>query len=1017
MELLIDDIKTELQFVGKYWRLSGRPTVCLLIREEHMRDPQFKKMLDLLAMLKKGYCDGVKVRVGRLQNLISSSCVEHLDFMNVLDQPNDTFVQFKQLQHDYIGYQSLTDVPRVLNYHDELKDYSHFKKKSTQEIIEAVKHMESLYARCQLFGILLKREGATFEVFEHTVEDHLHHLYHQAGCLRHWAAVRYTSSMLSHNVDSISPFITAVLVHGKQLTVGVIGQKETVFDKPMTPAEIQHVVYNTIQPYDVIQAVLQQEVILYCGRLIATNPELFKGILKIRVGWVLEAIKVYLVIFGDKRKLEDHSPYEVRQLLYKVLSIKEWGAKEKLTPFQKRQLEGCLCRVPSSFYHEVWDVMTKTSQGIRIMGTVLPQQPTLSNMARSELTFSLLVEQMLNCLHQPQYRQLVVELLCIVSTILGRNPELTFSQPLDLEQLIKDAAYMYSKASGDDNEIKNLMEVPCMQSTGYLARAVVNTVLKGGQLNDIDEGCESQMLAAGFCFVAVVTLAAGDGDLEVAVAQGLLRGTTKTTRGGRSFGAFEGIPFAQPPLGELRFKAPVPVQSWQGVKDATKPHNICPQRDIYRRSTVIEGNEDCLYLNVYTPQDFYFSESAKTRSFVLKNVPQLNNTASRFPVMIFFHGGGWLCGGGNSLWYGPDILLDRDVILVVTNYRLGPLGFLSTGDAACPGNNGMKDQNLAMRWVKDNVAAFGGDPEKITIFGESAGGASAQLHMMSPLSKGRTFESLFRSAISQSGTAHVLWAVSPNDQAIRHAKMLGEAVGCSTKWSGELVECLRKVPAYDLVAQDNIFMKWDTDPMIPFKPVIEPDLEGAFLVEHPIDSFRSGRFAQVPWIVGLNTEDGALRAAGIFGNPHLIGELDEKFEQVVPISLLYDETSPQSELVTSQIKNFYFGGGTIDNSSRGDVVDMYTDGWFLNGADEAIRYYLKYSRQPVYYYLFGHRGVASFTEIFGDKNNDYGVCHADELQYLFPIGDGLFPGRPPSPGDKKIAEIMTTLWVNFAQTG
>lgn len=124
MAMLIDDIKTELQFVGRHWRLFGRPTVCLLIREEHMRDPQFKKMLDLLAMLKKGYCDGVKVRVGRLQNLISSSCVEHLDFMNVLDLPIDTFTQFKQLQHDYIGYQSLTDVPRVLNYQDEFKDYS-----------------------------------------------------------------------------------------------------------------------------------------------------------------------------------------------------------------------------------------------------------------------------------------------------------------------------------------------------------------------------------------------------------------------------------------------------------------------------------------------------------------------------------------------------------------------------------------------------------------------------------------------------------------------------------------------------------------------------------------------------------------------------------------------------------------------------------------------------------------------------------------------------------------------------
>nr|CAD7197061.1 unnamed protein product [Timema douglasi] len=224
MALLIDDIKTELQFVGKYWRLSGRPTVCLLIREEHMRDPQFKEMLDLLAMLKKGHCDGTKVRIGRLQNLIASSCI---------------------------------------------------------------------------------------------------------GCLRYWPAVRYCSSLLRHTVDSISPFITTVLVNGKQLTVGVIGREETVFDKPMTPAEIQKVMYSTIQPYDVIQAVLQQEVVLYCGRLIATNPEMFKGILKIRVGWVLEAMKLYLKITSDSHSLENHSPYEVRQLLHKVMSVREWAIQEK----------------------------------------------------------------------------------------------------------------------------------------------------------------------------------------------------------------------------------------------------------------------------------------------------------------------------------------------------------------------------------------------------------------------------------------------------------------------------------------------------------------------------------------------------------------------------------------------------------------------------------------------------------------------------------------------------------------
>ncbi|CAG9854630.1 unnamed protein product [Phyllotreta striolata] len=484
MALLIDDIKTELQFVGKYWRLSGRPTVCLLIREEHMRDPQFKEMLDLLAMLKKGYCDSVKVRIGRLQNLISSSCIEHLDFMNNIDGNDENYNNFKQLVHDYIGYQSLTDVPRALNFQDEVQDYTRFLNTPTYEIVSVLKTIESTYARCHLFGILLKREGKHYLVDNGTVEQHLQRLYHHAGCLRHWAAVRYTSSLLNHNVDSISPFITAVLVHGKQLTVGVIGRKETVFDKPMTPADIQHVVYNTIQPYDVIQAVLQQEIILYCGRLISTNPELFKGILKIRIGWVLEAINYYLKIFHNNRKLEDHSPYEVRQLLYKVLSIKDWGSKEQLTPRQKRQLEGCLCRVPSSFYNQVWDVMTRTPEGIMVAGNLIPQQPTLSNMTRSELTFSLLVEEMLNHIQQPDYRQLTVELLTIVSTILGRNPELTFSKPLDLEQLVKDAAHVYAKDNNiEDESVTNLLEISYVRSTGYLARAVVNTVLKGGKIS------------------------------------------------------------------------------------------------------------------------------------------------------------------------------------------------------------------------------------------------------------------------------------------------------------------------------------------------------------------------------------------------------------------------------------------------------------------------------------------------------------------------------------------------------
>lgn len=164
MALLIDDIKTELQFVGKYWRLSGRPTVCLLIKEEHMRDPQFKEMLDLLAMLKKGYCDGMKVRIGRLQNLISSSCMEHLDFVSDIDQDTTDNSNFVQIHHEYIGYQSLTDVPKAAAYNENKVVYNGFHSRPIAEIIAALRATDSIFCHCQLYGIVIQREGPHYEV-------------------------------------------------------------------------------------------------------------------------------------------------------------------------------------------------------------------------------------------------------------------------------------------------------------------------------------------------------------------------------------------------------------------------------------------------------------------------------------------------------------------------------------------------------------------------------------------------------------------------------------------------------------------------------------------------------------------------------------------------------------------------------------------------------------------------------------------------------------------------------------
>lgn len=252
----------------------------------------------------------------------------------------------------------------------------------------------------------------------------------------------------------------------------------------MTPAEIQNVMYTTVQPFDVIQAVLQQEVVLYCGRLIAKNPNMFKGVLKIRIGWVLEAMRLYLNISGQTADLENLSPYSVRILLQRILTVSEWANEEKLTVLQRRQLEGCLCRVPNHFYGLVWDVLTRTPKGIMLQGHLISTEPTLITMSRSDLSFSLLVEESFNHITQPERRQLSVELLCIVATILSRNPELRFKDMLNLDQLLEQAFYMYCKEKQlpTSRDLSLLYSLSYSETTGYLARAAVNTILSGGVL-------------------------------------------------------------------------------------------------------------------------------------------------------------------------------------------------------------------------------------------------------------------------------------------------------------------------------------------------------------------------------------------------------------------------------------------------------------------------------------------------------------------------------------------------------
>ncbi|PSN42556.1 Venom carboxylesterase-6 [Blattella germanica] len=501
---------------------------------------------------------------------------------------------------------------------------------------------------------------------------------------------------------------------------------------------------------------------------------------------------------------------------------------------------------------------------------------------------------------------------------------------------------------------------------------------------------------ATMLFVAILSIivfAVADDDI-IELKQGLLRGHRLTSRKGRDIFAYQGIPYAQPPIGELRFKPPHQPKPWKGVRDATKDGSVCPQRNFYNPDEELQGSEDCLYLNK-------------------------PNTANNelLDVMFWIHGGGWVAGSGGSEDFGPQYLLDKNVVLVSFNYRLGALGFLSTGDKQCPGNNGLKDHVAALRWVRDNIAAFGGNPNSVTVFGESAGGASVQYLMISPASQG-----LFHRGISQSGTALVIWASAPNGSTIHHTRKLATLLDCPVDNNNKLLSCLRSKDAKEIASKDKEFMEWDSDPLMPFNVVVETEVEEGdepFLTMSPRDALHAIQSNKlVPWMVGLNSGEGAVDAARILRNNSLAQDLDQRFDELIPMMFFIRETAAPSTVknISQQIRKFYFQDRPINNESASGIVDMSTDAHILFGTDEAVKRQAEKSPPPVYYYYFDYRGTNSRSSLYGDFNNDYGVSHEDELQYLFPQ-DHYFPNSTKSREDDNMIDILTTLWTNFAHTG
>ncbi|XP_026749625.2 juvenile hormone esterase-like isoform X1 [Galleria mellonella] len=473
----------------------------------------------------------------------------------------------------------------------------------------------------------------------------------------------------------------------------------------------------------------------------------------------------------------------------------------------------------------------------------------------------------------------------------------------------------------------------------------------------------------------------------VRVEQGKLKGSTHNLLDGSPYYSFKGISYAQPPVGELRFKAPLPPKSWEGVCEVIKHGPVCPQFDTLT-SQRIEGNEDCLFLNVYT-----------------KSLAP----SDKLPVMVFIHGGAYLQGSGNSDAYGPDFLLQHDVILVTLNYRLDLLGFLNLDIPEVSGNAGLKDQVAALKWIKSNIDKFGGDSNNITLFGESSGGVSVTCHLISPMSNG-----LFNKAIAQSGTCLDDWVI--NRDAKSTAFRVGKILGKHTDNPKELLKFLQSVPATDLLGLTfKIITEEEKNRGLPllFTPVIEKKFDNvkSFLSVDPLDALVTGDIGKFPIITGYNSSEsismiGVIRKKANFRSKHP--------EYLVPKEIMYKVSTEKMKEFGECIKRFYVGDKDFTAEVIEAQIDMLSDIYYIYNNSRFVHLYSK-SDQPIYQYVLDYdTDLNSFKKLFG-MSHVKGMCHTEDLLYLFSSKST----KELYKEQERVRELvftLTKLWTNFAKT-
>nr|XP_040018493.1 carboxylesterase 5A-like isoform X1 [Gasterosteus aculeatus aculeatus] len=482
--------------------------------------------------------------------------------------------------------------------------------------------------------------------------------------------------------------------------------------------------------------------------------------------------------------------------------------------------------------------------------------------------------------------------------------------------------------------------------------------------------------------IAIAQSAPGSDDPVVSLEKGQIRGQYGMAKGtGRRVAQYLGLPFSRPPIGPLRFAAPQDTEPWEGEKDCTRQPPMCIQdpetvvsvsRTMSMRYTPPEVSEDCLYLNIYTP-----AEATK---------------GDKLPVMVWIHGGG-LSMGAASQFDGAPLAAYENIVVVIIQYRLGILGFFSTGDEHARGNWGFMDQLAALRWVQENIEAFGGDPQTVTVAGESAGGISASILTLSPQARG-----LFQRAIFQSGVATL--GTYTTKHPLGHAKIVANLTGCNFSSTEEVVACMRGKSKEELV-----------DATKKMRIFLGAVVDGVFLTDTAEELLKRREVLRVPVMMGLTNHEFGWILPKIFLPPGWENGMNR--ETVLALMNMVNPTGASSanDLIADEYMKDAQTPEEIRDAFTEIVGDLLMTLPVLNVAG-----YHSDAGIPVYMYEF----VYSADIHKSNRPSFVKADHADDVGFVF--GACFWSGHIQITGiitaeDERLCRTMMSYWGSFTRTG